>query len=116
MNPGWALGGLAVLPRLRDRVAASERFALFFTLFLKTDPLNSQHADPSMPHHADNSDSNPYQAARWRRSLYQPMSPPMTTSPPRTAPVFMSLLIEPGTTEAVIGNSTGAVYDTHDVA
>merc|ERR1712127_348904 len=44
--------------------------------------------------------------------VYQPTSPPMTTSPPRTAPLFMSLLIEPGTTEAVIGNSTGAVLTT----
>eukprot|EP00964_Phaeocystis_antarctica_P061371 scaffold36678_cov49-Phaeocystis_antarctica.AAC.1 len=37
------------------------------------------------------------------------MSPPMTTSPPRTAPEDISLLIECGTTPAVIGNSTGAV-------
>mmetsp|Transcript_12816 Transcript_12816/g.30210 ORF Transcript_12816/g.30210 Transcript_12816/m.30210 type:complete len:228 (+) Transcript_12816:162-845(+) len=37
------------------------------------------------------------------------MSPPMTTSPPRTAPEVISLLIECGTTPAVIGNSTGAV-------
>merc|ERR1712194_49956 len=41
--------------------------------------------------------------------LYQPMSPPMTTSPPRTAPEVISLLIECGTTPAVMGNSTGAV-------
>mmetsp|Transcript_12815 Transcript_12815/g.30206 ORF Transcript_12815/g.30206 Transcript_12815/m.30206 type:complete len:228 (+) Transcript_12815:162-845(+) len=37
------------------------------------------------------------------------MSPPMTTSPPRTAPEVISLLIECGTTPAVMGNSTGAV-------
>merc|ERR1719421_318131 len=44
--------------------------------------------------------------------IHQPTSPPMTTSPPRTAPEFMSLLMEPGTTDAVIGNSTGAVFTT----
>merc|ERR1719181_2048343 len=47
-----------------------------------------------------------------RRPIHQPTSPPMTTSPPRTAPEFMSLLMEPGTTDAVIGNSTGAVLTT----
>ena len=35
--------------------------------------------------------------------------PPMTTSPPRTALLESSALIECGTTPAVIGNSTGAV-------
>ena len=39
-------------------------------------------------------------------------SPPMTTSPPRMAPVAMSALIECGTMPAVIGNSTGAVLTT----
>merc|ERR1719326_1595873 len=43
---------------------------------------------------------------------YQPMSPPMTTSPPRTAPVDISWLMELGTTPAVMGNSTGAVLTT----
>merc|ERR1719271_1604689 len=41
---------------------------------------------------------------------YQPTSPPMTTSPPRTAPSAMPWLMECGTTPAVIGNSTGLVF------
>mmetsp|Transcript_819 Transcript_819/g.1175 ORF Transcript_819/g.1175 Transcript_819/m.1175 type:complete len:208 (-) Transcript_819:444-1067(-) len=44
--------------------------------------------------------------------FYQPRSPPMTTSPPRTALADMSGLIKCETTEAVIGNSTGAVFTT----
>ena len=40
------------------------------------------------------------------------IAPPMTTSPPRTAPDDMSLLMESGTTDAVMGNSTGAVLTT----
>merc|ERR1719440_1042144 len=41
---------------------------------------------------------------------YQPTSPPMTTSPPRTAPSAIPWLMECGTTPAVIGNSTGLVF------
>merc|ERR1719379_2984386 len=41
---------------------------------------------------------------------YQPTSPPMTTSPPRTAPEPIPWLMECGTTPAVIGNSTGLVF------
>merc|ERR1719247_972209 len=41
---------------------------------------------------------------------YQPTSPPMTTSPPRTAPSAMPWLMECGTTPAVMGNSTGLVF------
>merc|ERR1719247_2381261 len=44
--------------------------------------------------------------------LYQPMSPPMTTSPPSTAPEPTFWLMELGTTAAVMGNSTGAVLTT----
>merc|ERR1719387_3438439 len=44
--------------------------------------------------------------------IHHPTSPPMTTSPPRTAYESASWLIEFGTTEAVIGNSMGAVFTT----
>ena len=40
---------------------------------------------------------------------YQPTSPPITTSPPRTAPEDMLWLMECGTTEVAMGNSTGLV-------
>merc|ERR1719428_1604527 len=43
---------------------------------------------------------------------YQPTSPPMTTSPPRTAPEDISWLMVKGTTEAYMGNSTGLVFTT----
>jgi len=53
-------------------------------------------------------------SARRSSTVYQPPieSPPMTTSPPRTAPDDMSELMACGTTAAVIGNSTGAVFTT----
>merc|ERR1719269_160543 len=41
---------------------------------------------------------------------YQPTSPPMTTSPPRTTFDAISWLMEWGTTDAAIGNSTGLVF------
>merc|ERR1719240_1470756 len=43
---------------------------------------------------------------------YQPTSPPITTSPPSTAPEPISSLMVYGTTDAYIGNSTGLVLTT----
>merc|ERR1719191_1564894 len=48
--------------------------------------------------------------AQTTTTIYQPTSPPITTSPPRTAPEPISWLMECGTTPAVIGNSTGLVF------
>merc|ERR1719291_1260303 len=44
-----------------------------------------------------------------RPAAPQPTSPPITTSPPKTACEDMSVLMEWGATAAVMGNSTGAV-------
>merc|ERR1719231_379174 len=47
-----------------------------------------------------------------RDAVYQPTSPPITTSPPSTTSEDMSWLMRWGTTAQVIGNSAGAVFTT----
>ena len=74
----------------------------------------TRHVQPAVHSTRARAMSNPPCTLRVRAPCptHDYIAPPMTTSPPRTAPDDMSLLMESGTTDAVMGNSTGAVLTT----